>query len=109
MNPPTLSRRAPPYVPPVEKNGIKYEQIMNGIDAGLPNLTGNLAAVGSDGQRLWTLSVYSKAMVPGLEADVQWVYFKSMAFDADGKLRITNESGKAYLVDVDARSVVAAP
>lgn len=108
MDRPRASRPAPPTVPPVTHDGVRYEQITNGIDAGLPTLTGNLAAVGPDGKRLWTLQVYARAIDPAREADVQWVYFKTMAFDPDGRLRITNERNDSFLVDVTARTVTPA-
>jgi hypothetical protein len=38
---------------------------------------------------------------------VQWVYFAAMSVDADGLLRILNEAGETFLVDVDKRQVVA--
>lgn len=46
---------------------------------------------------------------PKLETDVQWAYFTSMAFDPDGSLRITNEAGKTFLVDVKARKATPLP
>ncbi len=104
------SRPAPPSVPAVVRDGVRYEQVMNGLDAGLDTLTGNLAAYdAASGQRLWTLSVYHTSLDERRETDVQAVYFREMAFDADGRLRIVNERGDAFLVDVTARSVTAAP
>jgi hypothetical protein len=53
------------------------------------------------------LPVYANPVDPLLEADVQWVYFAAMSVDADGLLRILNEAGETFLVDVDKRQVVA--
>jgi len=50
------------------------------------------------GKRLWTLAVYAEDVRRAPEG--RWVAFKSMAFDADGRLRIVDEDGKAFLVDV---------
>jgi hypothetical protein len=52
--------------------------------------------------------VYRTKIDPKLETDVQWRFFTSMAFDSNGRLRITNEAGQSFLVDVAARTVTAA-
>jgi len=109
MTPPpprTASRPAPPAVPPVVRDGIRYEQVRNGHDAGLASLTGNLAAYDmTDNVRLWTLPVYATTLVPGMETDVQEVYFRTMAFGDDGMLEIVTERGARYRVDVERRTV----
>ncbi len=97
-------RLPPPEVAPLERDGVRYAQAENGHDAELQQGCGVLVATeAASGKRLWTLVVYRNAVDPKLEADAQWVYFTSMAFDADGRLRITNEEGKTFLVDVRAR------
>ena len=62
-----------------------------------------VASDARSGQRLWTLAVYGNPIDAKLEADAQWLYFKSMAFDADGRLRIVNEAGHTYWVDANTR------
>jgi hypothetical protein len=100
------SRPAPAAVAPVSRDGVRYEQVMNGLSLGLGTLTGNLAAYDAkSGERLWTLSVYATAVDDRREADVQAVYFSTMEFDGAGKLKIVNERGDAFLVDVKARTV----
>ena len=67
------------------------------------------ASDAASGKQLWSLAVYPAEIDPKQEADVQWVFFKSMAFDAGGRLRIVNEAGKAFLVDVQRRTATSAP
>jgi hypothetical protein len=63
----------------------------------------------ASGKRLWSLAVYGNPVDPKLEADGQWGHFTSMAFDPGGRLRITNEEGKTFLVDVKARKATPVP
>lgn len=102
-------RLPPPEVAPVERNGIRYAQAEYARDVGLDQVGGVLVATdAASGKRLWSLAVYGNPVDSKLEADVQWVYFTSMTFDPDGRLRITNEEGKTFLVDVKARNVTPA-
>lgn len=103
--------RLPPLeVPPIVRDGVSYAQAADGRKAGQSQSNGVLVASdAASGKQLWSLAVYPVEIDPKQEADVQWVFFKSMAFDADGRLRIVNEAGKAFLVDVKNRTVVPAP
>ena len=85
----SADRLPPPVVPPVDRGGVL------------------VASDTRSGQRLWTLAVYDNPIDLKLEADVQWLFFKSMAFDTDGRLRIVNEAGRTYFVDVNNRRVSA--
>jgi hypothetical protein len=99
INNPAVDRVGPENIPPVEMNGVRYEQLLAGEG-------GELTATEiSTGKRLWELVVYHHPHDTKLEADLQWIYFKSMSPDPDGRLRITNEAGKTYLVDVKTRAV----
>ena len=103
---PAEDRLPPPEVPPVERGGVRYEQATDGHSVGANQVGGVLvAADAKTGAHLWTLIVYGNPVDPKMEADAQWLFFTRMAFDADGMLRITNEAGKSFLVDVTARSV----
>jgi len=105
----SADRLPPPEVPPVERDGVRYAQAEDGHDVGIDQVGGVLVATSvSSGQRLWTLSVYGNPLDPRQEADAQWLFFESMAFDPDGRLRIVNEAGHAYLVDVQAPRVTPA-
>jgi hypothetical protein len=103
-------RLPPPEVSPIEQNGIRYWQAEDGNEVGHDQVGGVLVATDiSSGEQLWTLAVYENPIDSKLETDVQWVFFTSMSFDPDGRLRIVNEAGKTFLVDIDAHSVVATP
>jgi len=105
----SADRLPPPEVPPVERDGVRYAQAEDGRAVGADQVGGVLVASSvATGQRLWTLVVYANPVEPGHEADAQWVFFKSMAFDPDGRLRIVNEANQAFLVDVRERTVVPA-
>jgi hypothetical protein len=49
--------------------------------------------------------VYPERAASGAEADSQWIFFTSMAFAPDGRLRITNEADETFFVDVKLRTV----
>lgn len=106
----SADRLPPPEVPPVVRDGVRYAQAEDGHDVGINQVGGVLVATSaSNGQRLWTLSVYGNPLDPKQEADAQWLFFASMDFDPDGRLRIVNEAEQAYLVDVQTRQVTLAP
>ncbi|HET6433608.1 hypothetical protein [Dyella sp.] len=100
------SRIPAPAVAPVVVGEVRYEQVPNGLLAGLDQMGGYLAAFDvASGARLWTLEVYDNKRVPEKEGDVQDVFFKSMTAQADGTLLIENERGGRFVVDPEARSV----
>lgn len=97
-------------MPPVESRGVRYAQAADGREYGADTADGVLiASDAKTGRRLWQLTVYRTKIDPALELDVQWRFFESMAFDAQGRLRITNEAGQTVLVDVETRAVTPAP
>jgi hypothetical protein len=100
-----VDRGPPPVVPPIVRDGIRYAQGEDGRDPGLPQASGMLV-VSDDfsGKRLWTLAVYSEGVDSRKTPAARWVFFKSMAFDPDGRLRIVNEDDQAFLVDVRRHS-----
>lgn len=105
---PSADRLPPPEVPPVERDGVRYSQVEDGHSVGLKQAGGVLQATSvADGKVLWNLPVYGNPLDPKQEADAQWVFFESMDFAADGRLRIVNEDGQAFLVDVATRTVSA--
>ena len=55
-----------------------------------------------------TMKVYDSRRRPELEGDVQDVFFSEMSAEPDGRLRIVNERGEIFLVDVKTRTVIAA-
>ncbi len=106
---PHVDRGPPPVVPPIVRDGIRYAQGQQEHDAGLPQASGMLV-VSDDfsGKRLWTLAVYSEGADAKKEADSRWIFFKTMAFDVDGRLRIVNEADQAFVVDVKRHTTTPA-
>ena len=108
--PPHLSRIPAPQVVPIEIDGVRYEQVRNGLLAGYDQMGGWLAATDvANGQQLWVLKVYDNRRDPTLEGDVQDVFFRSMTRQPDGRLLIENERRARFVVDPAARSVAPAP
>ncbi len=103
-------RGAPPVVPAIVREGIRYEQGDAERDQGLPQASGMLV-VSDDlsGKRLWTLAVYNAGVDAKATPDARSVFFKTMTFAPDGRLRIVNEDDKAFLVDVNRHTSTPAP
>lgn len=104
---PSASRAPPPRVPPVFIAGVRYAQV-----AGDPDVDGQvggiLAAYDASNRELWRLKVYVNARRPGLEGDVQDVWFRSLRVEG-GRLLIENERGERFEVDPAARRVQGLP
>ena len=104
---PTASRPPPPRVPPVFIAGVRYAQV-----AGDPETDGQvgglLAAYDASNRELWRLKVYPNARRPGLEGDVQDVWFRSLRAEG-GRLLIENERGERFEIDPAARRVQGLP
>jgi hypothetical protein len=100
------SRLPPAKVEPVTLGGIRYAQ-RAGKESADGQVGGLLSAYDAQGQILWTIKIYDNRRKPELEGDVQDVFFSSMSVDADGRLRIVNERGDTFLVDVKTRNVTA--
>jgi hypothetical protein len=99
------SRSAPARLPPVEIDGVRYEQVMNGLRIGMPARCGYLSATNvKSGERLWVIRVYEVTYDEQLERDVQDVYFTRMHAMPGGKLEIENEAGDKFVVDLAGRS-----
>ncbi|MEY4575920.1 MAG: hypothetical protein RL701_623 [Pseudomonadota bacterium] len=105
------SRPPPPRVPPISHKGIRYEQIKVPENLGFDQSTGCLGAFEeSTGKQLWAIKIYDNHIDPGLESDVQQVYFESMHLAADERhLIITNESEERFIVNIETHVVVQTP
>jgi hypothetical protein len=104
------SRVPAPVVAPISSNGVRYEQVQNGLLAGFDQMGGYLAAYDeAGGEQLWTLKVYENRRDPEREGDVQGVFFSSMTFGEAGTLLIENERGARFIVDPASRTVTPAP
>ncbi len=99
---PSFSRPPPKAVDPLEKDGIKYEQLLSHSTSENKNRTGWLRATQSaTNKELWVKQVYQYDIDSTLELDVQEIYFRSMVFDADATaILIENERGERYSVDL---------
>ena len=101
-------RRAPPKVPAVTLDGVRYEQaVLARSEADGRQRTGYLAAYrGTSDERLWRIRVYELKIDPNLEGDVQDVYFATMTASPDShELLIANENGGRFAVDVRTQGV----
>jgi hypothetical protein len=107
----SFSRIGPPEVEPVEFEGRRYAQILNGEDDHLDQRTGYLAVTDvATGKRLTAVKVYAIAFDPDLEADVQDVFFVRLEVQAaERRLLVENEHGKRFHVAVDGYAVTPAP
>jgi hypothetical protein len=106
--PPSLDRNAPKRVPPLVRQGVRYEQNLSALEAEFGQVGGILTAHDAKtGAILWSVKVYDNKRKPGLEGDVQDVFFRSMAFDSKGRLVIENERGQRFAVDVGTRKVTS--
>jgi len=104
------SRIPAPSVQAIVKDGIRYEQVKNGLTADLDQMGGHLQAHDpNSGVLLWTLKVYDNQRVPGKEGDVQDVFFKQMQLQSDGTLLIENERGLKFKVDTQGRTSTPLP
>ena len=103
----SASRGAPPIVPFIVFEGIKYRQVLDAREHGKDQRTGYLAAYEEDGDEpLWLLKVYDTPRIEHLEQDVQEVYFSRMSLDAENRqLLIENELGNTFVVDIDSKTV----
>jgi hypothetical protein len=101
---PTASRAPPPRVAPVFIAGVRYAQAAGEIDTD-GQKGGILAAYDASNRELWRLRLYENVRIPGLEGDVQDVYFRSMRADGS-RLLIENERGERFEVDTATRHVV---
>ncbi|HEY8973784.1 MAG TPA: hypothetical protein VIN75_06165 [Burkholderiaceae bacterium] len=107
----SFSRIGPPDVDPVEFEGRRYEQIINGQDEHLDQRTGYLAVTDvATGKRLAAVKVYAVAFDRDIEADVQDVFFVHLELQAaERRLLVENEHGQRFYVALDGYAVTAAP
>jgi hypothetical protein len=104
---PQADRNPPPKVAPLIRDGIRYERHIGGPDD--PQTGGMIAAYDvASGKRLWMLVVFDNVRNPDFEGDAQDVFVAEMHFDVDGTLRVTDERGDHWVVDVKARTSVPA-
>jgi hypothetical protein len=105
-----FSRIGPPDVDPVEFEGRRYEQIIDGEHEHLDQRTGYLGVTDlATGKRVAAIKVYAVAFDPDLEADVQDVFFVHLELQAaERRLLVENEHGQRYHVALDGYAVTPA-
>jgi hypothetical protein len=90
----------------VTLGALRIEALPWGKARGLGQNGGYIAAYdAATGNELWTLKVYTVEYDPRKEEDKQDVFIESLA-EQNGQLRVTDERGRTYLVDVQSRAVV---
>ena len=93
-------RRDVPDVPPVTRDGLRYEAVEWGRARGLNQNGGYLAVIDvASGREVRLIRVYGPRPEDGREADKQDVFIRAMAFEPDGRLRVEDERGGTYRVD----------
>jgi len=89
-------------VKPVVHEGVRYSA---------PNTNGRQAVVDawdvSNGQKLWSVTVFKVFINPFLEEDAQWVFISALNVEG-GKLVVIAEDGQTYFVDLKSRAVTKA-
>jgi len=91
-------RTAPGPVPPVRRDGVEYtvpDGFMMGLVAATDLRTGTL---------LWRRQIYPVRVDPRLETDVQDCWITSLRAEP-GRLRVTNDRGWIYLLDLKSLRV----
>lgn len=103
-------RLGPKNVPPVTIKNTRFETVHWSKDRGLGQNGGYIEAFDTNsGESLWTLKIYDIAYDSELESDVQDIFITSMSKGWFGnKLKITDERGRKYEVDTEARTVLLA-
>lgn len=105
---PQKERAGPPDVAPLKVGDTRYEAIHWGKARGLGQNGGYIAAIdAATGREKWLLKVYHVAYDEAREEDKQDIFITELSLDrTPGRLRIKNEKGDAFIVDVAKRRVV---
>jgi hypothetical protein len=95
-----FSKRLPPLkVDPVTYEGVRYVA---------PNDDGRRGYVEAwnvgTNKKLWELTIFTNAIDPNLEEDVQWVFIKALNIQ-NGGLMVATERGKTYQVDLKTKEI----
>lgn len=96
-----------PY-PAVIVDGVRYEAVAWGKARGLDQNGGYIAAHDTGtGDELWLLKVYTVDYDDELESDKQDLFIADLMLEAPSRLRVTDERGGVYRVDLVRRAVMA--
>jgi hypothetical protein len=107
---PEKERSELPEPEPVMLAGVRYEAVPWGKARGLAQNGGYVAAIDVDsGSEIWLLKVYDIVYDGEREDDKQDLFIAELSLDATGRLRVEDERGATYLVDLKERKVVSTP
>jgi tricorn protease-like protein len=101
-----MARRRGVVVEPVTaKSGVRYE-----VYGGYPEFERQRGVVAAfdaaNDERLWAVLVYSTAVDPKWESDVQDVFITELRLDADEtKLVVVNERKRSFVIDLASHAV----
>lgn len=102
----SAKRVAPPEVAPVTVGPLRIEALPWGRERGFGQNGGYVAAIDvATGKEAWTLKVYDIVYNPRLEEDVQDIFISDMRLHGDGRVEITDEDDRRYLLNVETRTV----
>jgi hypothetical protein len=106
---PDKERSDVPEPAPVVIDGVRYEAVPWGKARGLGQNGGYIAAFdGATNRELWILRVYEVTYDGEREDDKQDVFIEDLSLEKNGLLRVTDERGRAHMVDIRSRRVVRA-
>ena len=110
MNDPIDKERASvPEPAGVVAGDLRIEALPWGKMRGLEQNGGYIAAYRlADDEEAWIMKVYDVSHDGEMEEDKQDRFIEELALDASGLLRVTDERGEVYLVDLQRRAVVQA-
>jgi len=94
---PSASRPAPRKVEPIVIGAVRYESVWGSL--------GEFRAVDAkSGKELWALTLHRLSYVKGLETDVQDRFVVAMAKESETSIRLEDEAGRSYRVDLAKRA-----
>ena len=96
-----------PEPSPVTLGGVRYEAVLWGKARGLGQNGGYIGAYDTAGRELWLLKIYDVKYDGEREDDKQDVFISDISADGESALRISDERGGEYRVDLQRRAVTA--
>ncbi|MEN9866856.1 MAG: hypothetical protein RL748_2446 [Pseudomonadota bacterium] len=86
--------------------GIRYEAIPWGKARGLPQNGGYVSAFDIEtNDELWMLKIYDVAYDGDMEEDKQDIFIDDLRINSEGQLRVSDERGNVYVVDLTTKKV----
>lgn len=106
-SPLSSSRKAPPMVPPIERDGVRYEQDVERQRRDDASRGGSLLAIdAATGHKLWEARLYDNPYVPKVPPGNPVIWFTRMAFvDRADAVEIETVGGNRYQVDLHTHEV----